>query len=211
MSSVDPSSSAPVISLNSMTQASLVVRALRSQKSSRERYQDFNQHALDVKSLNTAILSVKTDQEAHAAKKADVDRKLDSWTSSAIRDDKPEIRNGVESDREDSEDERDRGQITSAKGKLSAAAAEDDFDFDEDPEDNRELFKDFVAPKSRRPRFESTTIRSTSASKQLSSTTSSSVTQPSLITSKGIVIKPGQAIRVKAHGNRSKAGATSEY
>lgn len=192
-----------VVSLNSMTQASLVVKALRSQKASRERYQDFNQNSLDVKSLNTAILNVKREQVDLATQKADMDNRIDSWTSSSIRPgDSIRQINEASNSRDDSEDE-DNQQACQTK---LPTTADDDFDFDDDPDDNRELFKGFVAPKSNRSGGGGSGLgkTSTTANNKFSSSTTATH-QPSLITSKGIVIKPGQAIRVKARGNRAKS------
>lgn len=204
-STTDISSGASVVSLNSMTQASLVVRALRSHKSSRERYQDCSGNTMDVKTLNSAILNVKKEYADQSAKKAEVDRKIDKWSASTTVVAKMSSKD--DSDRDDSDEEEQQHRHKNTRTALAFGNVDDDFDFDDDPEENRELFKDFVAPKGNSNARKSSTSSSKSATKSVSST----LQQPSLVTSKGIVIKPGQAIRVKAHGNRSKQGSTSDF
>lgn len=203
MSSTDQQSPS-VIPLNSMAQAERVVRALRSQKASRERYQDFNQNAMDVKSLNTAILTVRKDQENHAVKKAEVDRRIDNWKASSVRVEEKKRADSCEKD-EDSENEDEEQHKSQPKQRNHDD--DDDFDFGDDPDDDRELFKDFVAPKANNGASSKNSLKS--SGKQLS--TASTTQQPSLITSKGYAIKPGQAIRVKAHGNRNKFGAVNDF
>lgn len=202
--STDKSSGASVVSLNSMTQASLVVRALRSHKSSRERYQDCSGNTMDVKTLNSAILNVKKEHADQSAKKAELDMKIDKWSTSSTVVGK--LSSKDDSDKDDS-DEEEQHHHKNSRTAITSSNADDDFDFDDDPEENRELFKDFVAPKGSSSAGKSSTNSFKSGTKSASST----LQQPSLVTSKGIVIKPGQAIRVKAHGNRSKQGSTSDF
>lgn len=197
-------SSHKVISLNSIDHASLVVKAMRSKKSSDGRYQDAAvQKGMDVNKLDTAILTVRQHQDQHDAKRAQIEDKMASWTvvSKYVPSSKNSDSENEDSDREGGIPKNYKSQ-EKARGQRNEEDAMDFDDFD-DPDENAELFRGFVAPKSK-----SGVGSKSTTSKPLSKTSSISLPHPTLMTSKGVVIKPGQAIRVKPVGSRAKLSAS---
>lgn len=197
-------SSHKVISLNSIDHASLVVRAMRSKKSSEGRYQDAAvQKGMDVNKLDTAILTIRHQQDQHDAKRLQIEDKMASWVVGSK--DMQSTKNS-DSEKEDSECEVSPRNSKSQEKLRGQRNEEDAMDFDglDDSDDNAELFRGFVAPVSK-----SGVGSKSTSSKPLSKSSSVSLPYPTLMTSKGVVIKPGQAIRVKPIGSRAKQ-STSE-
>lgn len=197
-------SSHKVISLNSIDHASLVVRAMRSKKSSEGRYQDATvQKGMDVNKLDTAILTIRHQQDQHDAKRLQIEDKMASWVVGSK--DMQSTKNS-DSEKEDSECEVSPRNSKSQEKLRGQRNEEDAMDFDglDDSDDDAELFRGFVAPVSK-----SGVGSKSTSSKPLSKTSSVSLPYPTLMTSKGVVIKPGQAIRVKPIGSRAKQ-STSE-
>lgn len=193
-----------VVSLNSINHASLVVKAMRSKKSSEGRYQDASQTGMDVQRLDSAIMVVRHKQDQHDAKRAEIEDKMVGWTAGS-KDVSPTVGKNAGSENDDSDNDGTPSRSLRSQRKPPGQRNEEDaMEFDEfdDPEDNAELFRGFVAPKSH-----SSTGTKIPSSKP-SSKTSVIASHPTLMTSKGVVIKPGQAIRVKPLGSRAKQSAS---
>jgi hypothetical protein len=209
--------------LDSVEVAQLVIKSLRSQRSTKRSMQEeLEESSMKVRDLNRLIAKQKEVRQKYVDTKDHVDSLLmttlvepvanislhspqdddtdsDDDLNSSTNSHKMQQSSKVKGIRERIIDCRKSDPEVLAKNN-SDANNDSDLDMnDGDDDEMQEIFQDFVPPSNKPTK---TNLSSTSRSTDFKKTQNVDVVNSSL--QKGIVIKPGQAIKVKSMGGKSR-------
>jgi hypothetical protein len=204
--------------VNTVHHAAVVLRSLRSKVESNNRYQtgSLGADGLNSKQLNEIVATTNKEIRDETNIKSQLKSKVDNWMNSAenslAESECGKSTIGTQAGKQtvkivDSDDDEDYQEYINQNQQLkdSQQSMNDDDDFlMDDPDDMEELLKGFTAPVQADGKVVKKNPTNTISKSNILNNTNNNNTINGLMTSKGVVIKPGQAIRVRPKGSRLK-------